>query len=225
MVYFVLNYPFFKFISTKFIFMDIVSITWFVLTVCAIFALYMPIIEWALHRYVMHKVFLGFRYPFNAHALIHHKEFKANETYQTDDAKKASLIPMAWWNGPVITLVASIPFGFVSFWYQSWFVWSASVIGIFLYYGVYEYIHWCMHLPCKQSTLLHLPVLGGLFRKLNGHHLLHHRYPNKNFNVVLPLADWLFGTLIYKADNSFAQATGEGVPSVQPEPEKEDSRL
>lgn len=37
-----------------------------------------------------------------------------------------------------------------------------------------------------------------------------------NFNVVCPIADLLFGTLITRAKFKFAQATGPSVPDVQP---------
>ncbi|HSH95410.1 MAG TPA: hypothetical protein VK968_14800, partial [Roseimicrobium sp.] len=47
-------------------------------------------------------------------------------------------------------------------------------------------------------------------------HLLHHRYMHKNFNVVLPLADFCLGTLIARSPIHFAQATGPAVPNVQP---------
>ncbi|HEY4983684.1 MAG TPA: hypothetical protein VIJ24_01335, partial [Verrucomicrobiae bacterium] len=48
------------------------------------------------------------------------------------------------------------------------------------------------------------------------HHLLHHRYMNKNFNVVLPLADSILGTLLLRSKVQFNQATGPSVPNVQP---------
>ena len=46
--------------------------------------------------------------------------------------------------------------------------------------------------------------------------LLHHRYMHKNFNVVLPLADFCLGTLMLRAKTRFLQATGPSVPDVQP---------
>ena len=70
-----------------------------------------------------------------------------------------------------------------------------------------------MHLP-KQRRI----EKGRLFRLLNGHHILHHRYMHKNFNVVLPLADLLLGTLMLRARTHFAQVTGPGVPNLQPIP-------
>jgi sterol desaturase/sphingolipid hydroxylase (fatty acid hydroxylase superfamily) len=61
---------------------------------------------------------------------------------------------------------------------------------------------------------------SGIFYRLNGHHLLHHRYMQKNFNVVLPLADLLLGTLRLRAKFAFAQPHGPSVPDVQPKAKK-----
>ncbi len=79
------------------------------------------------------------------------------------------------------------------------------------YYSVYETLHWCMHQPGERSV-----ERTGLFFRLNGHHLLHHRYMRKNFNVVLLLADFCLGTLLLRSKVCFAQAIGSAVPDVQP---------
>jgi sterol desaturase/sphingolipid hydroxylase (fatty acid hydroxylase superfamily) len=68
-----------------------------------------------------------------------------------------------------------------------------------------------MHLP-KQRRL----EKGRLFQRLNGHHVLHHRYMHKNFNVVLPIADLVLGTLLLRSKTRFAQVTGPSVPDLQP---------
>ncbi len=69
-----------------------------------------------------------------------------------------------------------------------------------------------MHAPAEE------PPCGKawIFQRLNGHHLLHHRYMHKNFNVVFPLADLVLGTLMLRAKTHFAQARGPSVPDVQP---------
>ena len=56
--------------------------------------------------------------------------------------------------------------------------------------------------------------MGGY--RLNGHHLPHHRYMHKNFNVVMPLADLRLGTLMLRSKIKFPQARGAAVPDVQP---------
>ena len=167
--------------------------------------------EWALHKYVMHRPVGSFRYAFHAHAVVHHQTFKADHTYHLQKEEDKETIPMAWWNGPVLILIGITPFALLSWAIGEW----SFVLGGFLafssYYGTYEYIHWCMHLP--KARRVEKPWW---FRRLNGHHLLHHRYMHKNFNVVLPLADLVLGTLMVRSKTRFAQATGPSVPDVQP---------
>lgn len=167
--------------------------------------------EWALHKYVMHKPIGNFRYPFEAHAVVHHQTFKADHSYHLIHDKDKETIPMAWWNGPALILFFSLPFALVAWFTGLWGIYAGGVIAFGLYYGTYEYIHWCMHLP--KSRRIEQPWL---FRRLNGHHLLHHRYMHKNFNVVLPLADLCLGTLMVRSKIRFNQATGPSVPDVQP---------
>jgi hypothetical protein len=169
--------------------------------------------EWALHRYVMHRAVGRFTYAFRAHTHIHHKVFKADHSYHLHDEKDRATIPMAWWNGPVLVLIFALPFMALSLLLSRWGITLGAVAAMAAYYGIYEYIHWCMHLP-KSRRL----ERSWIFRRLNGHHLLHHRYMQKNFNVVFPLADLCLGTLMLRSKCHFAQPTGPGVPNVQPKP-------
>ena len=167
--------------------------------------------EWALHRFVMHKRVEFFSYPFEKHAMVHHQIFKADETYHLINEKDKYTIPMAWWNGPAIIAVGIIPFVIAAVLLKSWGIISGSLFACCAYYGTYEYLHWCMHLPRKRHV-----ERSGIFFRLNGHHLLHHRYMGKNFNVVLPLADLFLRTLLLRSKIAFAQARGPSVPDVQP---------
>lgn len=169
--------------------------------------------EWVLHRYVMHRPVGKFRYAFHAHAVVHHQVFKADHTYHLHRESDKETIPMAWWNGPVLIAIGVLPFIAISWPLGQWSFALGGLLAFAIYYGTYEYIHWCMHLP--KARRVEQPRL---FRKLNGHHLLHHRYMHKNFNVVLPLADLCLGTLMLRAKTRFAQATGPAVPDVQPLP-------
>ncbi len=179
--------------------------------------------EWAIHRYVMHKpVRFGigtFDYPFKAHAKVHHQVFKADESYHLDshhnhDVDKGT-IPMEWWNGPALCIVATLPTIILSVIFDNWLISGTFLAVLVVYYGVYEYIHWCMHLP--KNHPMRLVERLWVFRRLNAHHLLHHRYMHKNFNVVLPFADLIFGTLMIRSKRKFRQAMGPQVPIVQPE--------
>lgn len=167
--------------------------------------------EWAIHKYIMHRPILGFKYPFRAHAVVHHQVFKADHTYHLIKESDKETIPMAWWNGPLLVVLGSLPFAIAAWLLGSWSVVAGAAVAIAAYYAVYERIHWCMHLP-KARRL----EMSWIFHRLNGHHLLHHRYMHKNFNVVLPLADLCLGTLMLRSKIRFSQATGPSVPNVQP---------
>jgi hypothetical protein len=167
--------------------------------------------EWSIHKYVMHRPVGSFRYAFQAHAVVHHQVFKADQTYHLVDQKDQKTIPMAWWNGPALIMLGSLPSLVISLITGYWAVAAGAGILFVCYYVAYERIHWCMHLP--KNRRLEQPWL---FRRLNGHHLLHHRYMHKNFNVVFPLADFCLGTLMVRSKTRFAQATGPSVPCVQP---------
>ncbi len=167
--------------------------------------------EWVLHRYVMHRPVGRFVYPFEAHAIVHHRTFKADHTYHLIHEADKYTIPMAWWNGPVLVLCCQIPFLIASIMMGNYWLLPGSFISCSGYYAAYEYMHWCMHLPKRRNL-----ERSWIFFRLNGHHLLHHRYMHKNFNVVLPLADLFTGTLMLRSKISFAQAQGAPVPNVQP---------
>jgi hypothetical protein len=177
----------------------------------AVATVFASFFEWSLHRFVMHRPVGRFVYAYRAHTLTHHRVFRADHTYHLRHEADKEQVPMAWWNGPVLIAACQIPFVLAG-WFSGHFAveWGALAACIF-YYAAYEYLHWCMHIPRKRHV-----ERSGLFFRLNGHHLLHHRYMRKNFNVVLPLADLILGTLMLRSKVRFAQAVGPTVPNVQP---------
>ena len=188
--------------------------------------------EWTLHRFIMHRPFrvpfIGtFQYAFKAHAQVHHNVFKSDHTYHLIKEEDKWTIPMAWWNGPVmvtgmVLILVILPMTLINMLYGSWFISLSNAVAISVssliafagYYATYEYTHWCMHLPRPEK--LRLIERSWLFYRINGHHLLHHRYMHKNFNVVLPLADFCLGTLLLRSKIPFTQPRGPTVPNVQP---------
>lgn len=172
--------------------------------------------EWTLHRYVMHRPIQGFMYPFRTHTLVHHHVFRADHTYHLVEEKDKWTIPMAWWNGPVLVLLCCLPFVIASWITGHWGVVAGAAVAFSGYFAAYEYMHWCMHLPRKRNI-----ERSGIFFRLNGHHILHHRYMHKNFNVVFPLADLLLGTLLLRSKIAFPQPVHPSVPNLQPLPKRQ----
>lgn len=179
---------------------------------------YASLLEYLLHRWIMHRPLGSFRYPFEAHALTHHHIFKSDPSYHLIDQKDKHTIPMAWWNGIVLVAISGILPFITSALSGNWSIMIIATLTVAGYYCIYEYIHWCMHLPLPRRRLVEtFPLIGWIFYRLNGHHLLHHRYMSKNnFNVVLPLWDLIMGTLLLRSRMIFDQARGPSVPDVQP---------
>jgi hypothetical protein len=158
------------------------------------------IMEWCVHRYIMHRRIPWFSYPFEKHALVHHRVFGSNHTYHLIDEKDKKTIPMAWWNGPALIIAATSPFILIGLALGLSLGWWLAAVSLSLligtvcagYYGAYEYLHWCMHLP-KGRWFEDTRV----FQWLDHHHLLHHKWQGKNLNVVCPIADYFFGTLVF----------------------------
>jgi hypothetical protein len=150
--------------------------------------------EWTLHRFMMHRPFLFVTYPFKTHAITHHGTFGSGRTYHLRSEEHRHLVTMAWWNAPIL-FVANAPVGLLAAWLiGSWWIVPGFMAAVFLYYGLYEYLHWCMHVPVPrriQSTRL--------FRWIDQHHRLHHLQPMRNLNVVLPIADFVFRTRLSRA--------------------------
>jgi hypothetical protein len=150
--------------------------------------------EWTLHRFVMHRPFLGMTYPYRTHGITHHTVFGSAKDYHLQDHATKHLVTMAWWNGPVLLLV-NAPAAFAAAWIAgTWWAILPFMATLTSYYVAYEYLHWCMHVPEPrwfQGTRL--------FKWIDRHHRLHHLMPMRNLNVVFPIADWMFRTRIARA--------------------------
>lgn len=154
--------------------------------------LYASFFEWVLHRFLMHQPLWS--YPFQSHALIHHGIFRTGPDYflsNDDDLKK---VRFAWWNAPLILgLHAPLIFLIQYLLHTNILIGGMAALGF--YYFLYEYLHFCMHVP-KGRWL----EKTAWFCWLDAHHHMHHKRHFKNLNVVFPLADLLFGTLVPARD-------------------------
>jgi hypothetical protein len=150
--------------------------------------------EWSLHRFLMHRPFLFFTYPYRTHAQVHHVKFGSGRDYQLHDDHQKGHVTMAWWNSPILIAV-NAPIGILAaVLIGSWWIVPGFLASMVIYYGMYEYLHWCMHVPGTrwfQSTRL--------FRWIDRHHRIHHLQPMRNLNVVLPLADFILRTRLARA--------------------------
>jgi hypothetical protein len=149
---------------------------------------YSSFFEWFAHARVMHTR----RYSqeaFRRHVIDHHKTRRALERFyiplEEDKTYKwgqTSVVPFLW--------LLHLP-AFAAIWWKLGAAVSVgAAIGIALYIAGYEFVHYFVHAPNGywfQRTRL--------FRFWCEYHRLHHYKPRINYNVVLPLADFLLHTM------------------------------
>ncbi len=121
-------------------------------------------------------------YPFRAHTLVHHQVFKYDESYFLKRPEDKWLITMAWWNYPLMLLI-HLPF-FGLFELAGLRITLGASLSMTLYYFTYEYLHFCYHAPQNRFF-----EKWRVYKFVNQHHRIHHKFMNKNMNVVFPLAD------------------------------------
>src|SRR5207249_4910658 len=68
------------------------------------------------------------------------------------------------------------------------------------YYALYEYLHFCMHVPANRPF-----ERTRFFKFVQTHHRLHHVHYMKNLNVVIPIADFILGSRIGLNDSNLFQ--------------------
>lgn len=153
--------------------------------------LYGSFFEWTLHRNVMHKK-TWISFPFELHAMLHHKIFRWDETYhaQSEEMKEhVTFVPRDY----IILLLVNTPVILAVEWAIHRPIAVGAWVAILCYLGMFDLLHWSFHVPKER-------VMERWFwvRWLKEHHRLHHQYQNRNLNVVFPLADFVFRTRISK---------------------------
>lgn len=156
------------------------------------FALLANFVEYWAHRSFLHRIIGPIKLPYKEHTLMHHYYF----TDQAMIAQGHQDFHRVLFNPPAVILfvvliglptcillgkTVSANFGYLSF----------TCAG--LYFLLYETMHMIFHFP-EDHWVYKIPGL----KFLRMHHLIHHdlgKMARKNFNVVLPIFDFLFGTL------------------------------
>ena len=152
---------------------------------------YSSFFEWMLHRYILHSPTL-LKYPFRAHQLEHHGIFRADATYflseklHVEEDKKH--LTFAWWNAPALIALHAPLLGGVYLLAGIWAC-AGTLLAMISYYAMYEYLHYCMHVPKNRWI-----ERTRFFEGIQAHHRYHHVYYMRNLNVVLPLWDFILRT-------------------------------
>lgn len=153
--------------------------------------LYANLVEYAGHRWVMHRKVPGLGLVYRRHAGQHHRFFTdqhmALEGWRDCKVVLFPAILMIFFFGAF-----AAPLGLLLAWFATANVAWLFVIVALGYYLNYELLHLAYHLP-DDSSILRLPFLKRLRRLHHAHHrtdLMAHA----NFNITYPIGDWLFGT-------------------------------
>ncbi len=153
--------------------------------------IYASFFEWTLHRNVMHRK-TWISYPFELHAMLHHKIFRHDKTYhaQNEEMRQhVTFVPRDYF----LLLLVNTPVFVAAEWALRAPVLIGAWVAVLLYLALFDILHWSFHVPKERRVERWFWV-----RWLKEHHRLHHQYQNRNLNVVLPLADLLFSTRIGK---------------------------
>jgi fatty acid hydroxylase family protein len=146
--------------------------------------------EWHVHRNVLHRRTWPLEELFWRHTPEHHVIFVRDDMAMRETREfRLVLIPFY---GILAIFVTTLPLTALL-----WLVVSPNVARLWVatsmgYVVAYEWLHLAYHLPATSRI-----ARGRAIRFLRHHHAVHHTpelMQRWNFNVTVPLADWLLGT-------------------------------
>lgn len=147
--------------------------------------------EWRVHKHVLHRRRWPMEILYDKHTPMHHMIYiEEDMTLRSQREFRLVLIPAA---GVLGVVLVTTPFAVLisALWSTAagWmFLVSAS-----LYMVTYELLHLAYHAP-KDSFIGRLRFISAMRR----HHARHHNprlMQRYNFNVIIPLSDYLLGTM------------------------------
>jgi hypothetical protein len=146
--------------------------------------------EWLVHQHILHRRHWPLEVIYDKHTPMHHMIYiEEDMALRSTREFRLVLIPAAGVLG-IVLAATPIAIGLAKLWSPSagWlFLVTAS-----LYMVTYEVLHLCYHAP-KDSFIGRLAFI----RVMRAHHAKHHdpRFMQKwNFNVTVPLFDWIMRT-------------------------------
>jgi hypothetical protein len=147
-------------------------------------------VEWAGHRYLLHRPTRYMKAVYKRHVSVHH-QFFTHKTLQYNGQKhwRALLFPPF---APVLFVLSALPAALVL-----GYLWSANAGYIVMltmagYFIMYEGLHTLSHIE-NSPFLDRMPLVNSVRRM----HVMHHNpefMGTHNFNLTFPICDALFGT-------------------------------
>jgi len=146
----------------------------------------MSFVEYGIHRWLMHRRTLSWlRQVYERHTFLYHRKYCRVFNHEPDPAGRTININLEVWFG---LLIAS-PLLVTLWWFD--YTWLAALFAVIIaiHHRTWSLIHDEMHNQKWRWFRTMWP-----YTTLQRYHFMHHRYPGKNFNVVLPFWDFVFGT-------------------------------
>jgi hypothetical protein len=146
--------------------------------------------EWRVHKDILHKRRPPLQELFDRHTPEHHQLYQEHSMEMRDIREfKLVLIPAV---GVLGAIVATTPFAFLAGRFITENTGYLVMLTAAAYMVGYEVSHLIYHLPERLWISRWSSV-----RILRTHHAKHHRtsiMQTRNFNVTIPLFDWIMGT-------------------------------
>jgi hypothetical protein len=147
--------------------------------------------EWRVHRDVLHKRQRFLEVIFDRHTPEHHGIYVEHDMAIRSTREFALVLIPAY--GILLIFLQTFPFT-AALWLLGYHNLSALFVVTTMFYVVsYEWLHLSYHLP-PESFVGRM----GIIRAMKKHHARHHRpelMQKWNFNVNVPLWDWVRGTI------------------------------
>ncbi len=175
--------------------MTLATILLHVLCTAVASAFFISFGEFAIHRHLMHRqrlprwlytVIPDLRAQFKNHAILHHGTFYKEFDHEPDPAGKTFNVRILWGDRMRLQLTflpLTILLGFTISWAAA-LTFAGSVL---IHNYVWGLVHMQMHVPQDNCWF----AKTAYFRFISRHHFMHHQNTSKNYNVVLPFADFV----------------------------------
>jgi len=149
-------------------------------------------VEWAMHKYVMHRLIdvFALRAIYDRHTRQHHQYFTDTD-YTIDTAKEFRIVFFPW-RVLIVLGVFGTMLGFIASKIFNPNVGYFVFITMVGHYLIYETFHYCCHIK-ENWFVRNVPFINTIRR----HHAAHHNLGimmHKNMNLSFPIADWVMGT-------------------------------
>jgi hypothetical protein len=165
--------------------------------------------EWVVHRGPLHHPFPP-RIAYNRHTLTHHAAFSAGDM-SVRSWRELRIVLFPLYAMPALELLIA-PVVALLWWSLGRNVAALFVLAATFYYLLYEVLHLSYHLPEDHAV-----ARWTLVRRLQPHHRTHHEpglMTSGNYNVSIPLFDWLLGTRLPAQRSGAAHSSPASAPGV-----------